>query len=287
LSQGIQIAAQKKSATKMIPVVMEPRMKDNRGNWTGLVMMELGNILYVDFSNDNDFQSAIQQLKAEILSRTNPLWVLRTKTLTPVVEVTTPPPLPGSGKATDADLLMIEQLSSWLNSLNILSEMSRNYAEILTKKNTGSIAKLRRKLERNSNYLEEIGGFDGDDIIDIKEGLKLQIVVTTRGNDSRPTDIPTNMTRSKTQSVTAVTPTMSKEGEEDLSMLVEKSGKHNYVLHSVQVLGMQMRGWGYLRTIRRRSHRLFLLCEHKGWQSITRSSNILLSLQSQNRVEKR
>jgi hypothetical protein len=58
-------ATKKKSSTKMIPVVMEPRMKDNKGNWTGLVMMELGSILYVDFSNDNDFQSAIQQLKAE------------------------------------------------------------------------------------------------------------------------------------------------------------------------------------------------------------------------------
>jgi hypothetical protein len=76
-------AVQKKSSTKMIPVVMEPRMKDVKGNWTDLIKMELGNILYVDFSNDNDFQSAIQQLKAEILSRTNPLWVLRTGPVSP------------------------------------------------------------------------------------------------------------------------------------------------------------------------------------------------------------
>jgi hypothetical protein len=66
----------KKSSTKMIPVVMEPRIKDIHGSWTGVMQMVLGNILYVDFSNDNDFQSVIQQLKAEILSRTNPLWVL-------------------------------------------------------------------------------------------------------------------------------------------------------------------------------------------------------------------
>jgi hypothetical protein len=57
-------AVQKKSSTKMIPVVMEPRMKDIHGNWTGVLQLELGNILYVDFSNDNDFRSAIQQLKA-------------------------------------------------------------------------------------------------------------------------------------------------------------------------------------------------------------------------------
>jgi WD40 repeat protein len=225
-------AAQKKSSTKMIPVVMEPRMKNILGNWDGLIQMELGNILYVDFSNDNDFQSAIQQLKAEILSRTNPLWVLRTRTLTPVSEATTPPPPSGSGKATEADLLMIEQLSSWLNSLHISSETSRRYAEILTKKDTGSVAKLGRKLARNSYYLEEIGGFDEDDIIDIKEGLKLQTVVSSSGRDVKPTDILVNMSRSKIQPVIAVTtPTMNKEGEGgDLSTIVEKSGKTKQLL---------------------------------------------------------
>jgi hypothetical protein len=91
-------AIQTKSSTKMIPVLMEPRMKDIRGNWTGLVQMELGNILYVDFSNGKDFQSAIQKLKAEILSRTNPLWVLRTRAATPVLGTTTPPPPSESNK---------------------------------------------------------------------------------------------------------------------------------------------------------------------------------------------
>jgi hypothetical protein len=164
-------ATLKKSSTKMIPVVMEPRMKDIRGNWDGLIQMELGNILYVDFSNDNDFHSAIQQLKAEILSPTNPLRVLRT------TSITTPPPppvIPSSTVSTpiDIDRLMIDQLSSWFGSIHISSSVARRYAELLVEKNTGSITKLRRKLEKNVNYLEEIGGFDEDDIIDIKEGLK-------------------------------------------------------------------------------------------------------------------
>jgi hypothetical protein len=224
-------AIQKKSSSKMIPVVMEPRMKDINGNWTGVMQMALGNVLHVDFSNDNDFQSAIQQLKAEILNRTNPLWVMRTRTLTPISETTTPPPPPVSGKATEADLLMIEQLSSWLNSLNILSEMSRSYAEILTKKNTGSVAKLRRRLERNSNYLEDIGGFDEEDIIDIREGLKLGTVVDgSSGSNNKPTDNPAIMTRSKTPPVSAVTPTLNKEEEGDLSMIVVKSGKTKQLL---------------------------------------------------------
>jgi hypothetical protein len=163
-------AAQKKSSTKMIPVVMEPRMKDILGNWDGLIQMELGNILYVDFSNDNDFQSAIQQLKAEILSRTNPLWVSRT---TPVATPPPPPPVIPSTVSTpnDTDRLMIDQLSSWFGSIHISSSVARRYAELLVEKNSGSIIKLQRKLERNPHYLEEIGGFDEDDIIDIKEGL--------------------------------------------------------------------------------------------------------------------
>jgi WD40 repeat protein len=174
-------AIQKKSSTKMIPVVMEPRMKDIRGNWTGLVQMELGNILYVDFSNDNDFQSAIQQLKAEILSRTNPLWVLRT---TPIVTTPPTPPIIPSTVSTpiDADRLMIDQLSSWFGSIHISSSVARRYAELLVEKNSGSITKLQRKLERNVNYLEEIGGFDEDDIIDIKEGLKMTVALTGNNN---------------------------------------------------------------------------------------------------------
>jgi WD40 repeat protein len=154
-------AVQKKSSTKMIPVVMEPRMKDILGNWDGVVQLELGTSLNVDFSNDNDFQSAIQQLKAEILSRTNPLWVLRST------------PLPDTITPIDSDRLMIDQLSSWFGSIHISSSVARRYAELLVEKNSGSITKLQRKLERNVNYLEEIGGFDEDDIIDIKEGLGL------------------------------------------------------------------------------------------------------------------
>jgi hypothetical protein len=158
-------ACHTKSSTKMIPVVMEPRMTDIRSRWSGVVKMELGNILYVDFSHDNDFQSVIQQLKAEILSRTNPLWVL---------------------KSGGADELMVQGLSSWFVTLKISSMTSRRYAEILVENNTGSIEKLQRKLEKNPSYLEEIDGFDEDDIVDIKAVLKdvISASTTTEYNDN-------------------------------------------------------------------------------------------------------
>jgi hypothetical protein len=176
-------ATQTKSSTKMIPVVMEPRMKDIRGNWTDLMKMELGSILYIDFSNDNDLQATIQHLRAEILSRTTPLWVLKSGSSTAVEEVTTSLPahsLPAL-QGDDSDLFLIDQLKSWFVSLHISASAARGYARLLVEKNTGTVAKLQRKLERNSNYLEEIGGFDEDDIIDIKERLKLP----TSGKEER------------------------------------------------------------------------------------------------------
>jgi WD40 repeat protein len=176
-------ACHTKSSINMIPVVMEPRMKDNNENWKDVVKFELGNILYVDFSSDNDFQAAIQQLKAEIFRRTNPLWVLKKLPFvspnnnlgsTPLLPLVLPvkPATPPMRSTTDADHLMITQMSSWFNTVGVSSSMARDYANILVEKNVGTIAKLQRKLIKNSNYLEETGVFDEDDIMDIKVELR-------------------------------------------------------------------------------------------------------------------
>jgi hypothetical protein len=72
---------------------------------------------------------------------------------------------------SSVDRVLIEELSSWFGQLKIPFAVSRKYAGVVVASNVGSITKLQRKLERNSNYLEEIGGFDEDDIIDIKKEL--------------------------------------------------------------------------------------------------------------------
>jgi hypothetical protein len=88
------------------------------------------------------------------------------------ITIPPPPTIPSTvSTPVDTDRLMIDQLSSWFGSIHISSSVARRYAELLVEKNSGSISKLQRKLERKVNYLEEIGGFDEDDIIDIKEGL--------------------------------------------------------------------------------------------------------------------
>jgi WD40 repeat protein len=210
-------AAQTKSSTKMSPVVMEPRMKDINGNWTDLVKMELGNILYVDFSSEDDFQSAIRQLKAEILSRTNPLWVLKSEPAFVKPEASTP--LLAKG---EEDLHLIEPLRLWFVSLSINSSFARKYAERLVEKNTGSVTKLQRKLERNVNYLEDIGGFDEDDIIDIKEGLKLQTVVSG-GKDSTSIEVTRN------SSAASPSPHVMQKSEPRSHPLVSSESHSNYV----------------------------------------------------------
>jgi hypothetical protein len=174
-------ATNTKSSTKMIPVVMEPHMKNIRGNWSGLTRMELANLLFVDFTNDRDLQKVMRQLQVQILARATPLWVLKSESPTPVpVSLTSPLP-PVVYKHGPEDLQMIEELKSWFMSLKITSAFSLSYAEILVDNNTGSIERLQRKLGRNSNYLEEIGGFDEDDIVDIKDRLN----ITRFGNGER------------------------------------------------------------------------------------------------------
>jgi hypothetical protein len=76
-----------------------------------------------------------------------------------------------TSSSSSSDLPMIEELSLWFGKLKIPNAVARKYAEVMMTKNIGSIARLHKKLDRNSNYLEEIGGFDEDDIIDIKNGL--------------------------------------------------------------------------------------------------------------------
>jgi WD40 repeat protein len=107
-----------------------------------------------------------------------------------------------TSSSSSADRLMMEELSSWFNNLSIPSPVARKYAEVMMTKNIGSVARLQKKLERNSNYLKEIGGFDEDDIIDIKNGLlKLsssqdetvnggRTTISSAGAEARPPEPP-------------------------------------------------------------------------------------------------
>eukprot|EP01031_Cornospumella_fuschlensis_P025679 gene25679-31012_t len=54
-------AERRKTGDKMIPVVMEPRMRDT-SQWSGPIGMVLGGQLYVDLSEDSKWEAGIAQL---------------------------------------------------------------------------------------------------------------------------------------------------------------------------------------------------------------------------------
>jgi len=62
---GFEYAAQKKSSKFMIPVVLEPEMKDRR-RWIGPVGIELANSAYLDYSADDHFDGIVEDLMAAI-----------------------------------------------------------------------------------------------------------------------------------------------------------------------------------------------------------------------------
>ena len=53
-------------STKMLPVVMEPRMRQNK-LWTGLLGMHLGRSLYVNFTDDAQLDLAVRDAQVNIL----------------------------------------------------------------------------------------------------------------------------------------------------------------------------------------------------------------------------
>ena len=92
---------QTKTSSLMIPVVMEPRMRDVNKEWKGLLKMQLGTILYADCADDNGFDGAIDRLIGEITKRCKPLWVRKGAGGAPVAQppVAAPAPAPVAAPA--------------------------------------------------------------------------------------------------------------------------------------------------------------------------------------------
>jgi tetratricopeptide (TPR) repeat protein len=171
---------------------------------------------FLHLKNENSpFSTEKSSLKAEILDQTDLLPGLEGESAGTVIEAVTPLLASVSDVASfDSNArLRIDELSSWFGSVNISSSVARRYAEVLVQTNTGSVSKLQRKLETNSNYLEEIGGFDQDDIIDIKEGLKLTTAAVYGESDIIP-------------------PGVSQQDDDDADDILMTNSTGDAVLHS-------------------------------------------------------
>ena len=75
-SYGEITAIRTKSANHIIPVVMEPRMV-NHSAWKGVLNMEVGGKLHVDYSLDDYLENAANRIIKEMLAITPSLWILK------------------------------------------------------------------------------------------------------------------------------------------------------------------------------------------------------------------
>jgi hypothetical protein len=161
-------AARRKTGRRMVPVVMEARMR-NTLSWTGEVGMVLGGSLYVDLASEESFEARMDELASRVISITgttikkvmedNDTWkrliepkIHNISNATSTVEISSQP----------SDALEIE-LSTWIRAnTKIVQKFAVQYAKRLVDEGIGSIDKLRKKLTRNPNYLNDLD-IDEDD----------------------------------------------------------------------------------------------------------------------------
>jgi hypothetical protein len=86
-------SVRRKGVDKMIPVVLDPSMRNTR-EWTGKLGFNLGGLLYVDCSSDEKLEESVDSLCREIKKRTRTLkgYVEAPANLAPAVAVAPPGP---------------------------------------------------------------------------------------------------------------------------------------------------------------------------------------------------
>eukprot|EP01031_Cornospumella_fuschlensis_P026802 gene26802-32383_t len=188
-------ASRRKTARKMVSVVMEARMR-NTADWIGEVGMVLGGSLYVDLSTDDSFEARMDELHSRILAVTgvalqqvleSQYWqdliqekahsaaAIMTSNLTAAAAVpdagnmTTPPPghKTAGGAMSDKDTAIAQDLESWISAnTSIVPKFAQKYSVMLVEAGIGSIDKLKKKLVRKPAYLLDLD-FDEDDADEI------------------------------------------------------------------------------------------------------------------------
>eukprot|EP01031_Cornospumella_fuschlensis_P028943 gene28943-34932_t len=192
-------ASRRKTARKMVPVVMEERMR-NTADWIGEVGMVLGGSLYVDLSSDDSFEARMDELHSRILAVTgvavqqvleSQYWkdliqqkahsvaAVVTSSMTaataapaennPIQQTTT-----GADKVkvlNDRDAALARDLESWIQAnTSIVVKLAQKYSVMLVEAGVGSIDKLKKKLVRTPTFLLD-QDFDEDDADEICNAL--------------------------------------------------------------------------------------------------------------------
>lgn len=189
-------ASRRKTANKMVSVVMEERMRST-AEWTGILGLVLGGSLYVDLSNEEAFDAKMDELVARILAIIGCTLdqVLQSPEAEELIarkiselESSSLSSLQNSSKqpVTDSDQMLLANLSNWfVDNIQALRATADLYATTLTSAGIGSISKLTKKLAKDRAFLKQFA-FDEDDIEDILTLLAPPQPVDERSKPTTP-----------------------------------------------------------------------------------------------------
>ena len=202
-------ACRRKTGARMLPVVMEPEMRDT-SQWEGQVGLVLGGSLYVDFADDNNLDAKVDEIVARVIKIMGPPlkkiiehidWAelqLESGAVVAKVEhhheveaVPAPTPAPTASTAapvstgaSSAPDEMLTELKDWfVKEVKIVPRVAEKYALLLIEAEVGTIDRLRKKVKKNHKFLVD-HKFDEDDAEDIAKELLGEAPAAAKGDGS-------------------------------------------------------------------------------------------------------
>eukprot|EP01036_Dinobryon_divergens_P029874 gene29874-39041_t len=200
-------ACRRKTGARMLPVVMEPEMRDT-SQWDGQVGLVLGGSLYVDISDDNNLDAKVDEIVARVIKIMGPPlkkiiehidWselqlesgavVAKTESVQkheappPAAAAPAPAPAPAAaspsvGSPSVPDEMLSELMGWFVKEVKIVPRVAEKYAKLLIEAEVGTIDRLRKKVKKNQKFLIE-HKFDEDDVEDILKALLGDAAVAT------------------------------------------------------------------------------------------------------------
>ena len=155
-------AENKKTVSKMLAVVQEPRCRDQRA-WSGPLGI-LSSHLYTDNSDDRTFEASMESLRAKILENIPPAELNLDDTVAQAFAAVP------STTLKDEKQKREQEMFDWIvsNAPSIHGENAKKYATAFYSDKQANIERVARKIKAEPNWLKSlhIVGDDADDLID-------------------------------------------------------------------------------------------------------------------------
>lgn len=182
-------ACRRKTGARMLPVVMEPEMRDT-SQWEGQVGLVLGGSLYVDLCDEEGFDAKIDDIVnrvskimgpplkkiiesinwGELHLDTNAISMGASATPQKTAAAAAPVASPSSPPTAVPDQLFTDLVNWFVKEVKVVPKVAERYSHLLIEAEVGTIDRLKKKLTKNKNFLVE-KGFDEDDSDDILKAM--------------------------------------------------------------------------------------------------------------------